>query len=226
MKYDRFPYIATLTRIQLDRLIGRNNVRTIIDVGAYIGETCRNLASLYKGAEVHAIEPSSENCKVLMDESRKRSNIKVHQLAICSHNKEAILYVRSDRKNSGSNTLYSETVDDEKGTFDHETVRCLTFDAFCIQNNIRDIDLLMLNCEGGEFEIFDHALSREMIARVSVLDLSMHGKEFAYITKEFMEKKVEINKFLLGAGFTTVYGQPFTEIESLPFRHIRQVWIK
>ena len=228
MTLDKYPYIRTLLPIQLDRTVGRGNVKTIMDVGAYQGVMCSRLAGRYRFAIVHAIEPYKELLEILTREAEAHKNMSIHQLAISGYDGEAALYVQptGEGRESESNSLYLEFAGDKDAGLRKETVKCLTLSTFCDNNCIGDIDLLIINCEGGEYEIFGHGPSKEIIANSRVIYLSLHGKEFVFLTREYMQKKVDINRFLLDSGFRTVYGELLTDAKSLPTHHIRQVWIR
>lgn len=223
MTLDRFPYIRTLLKVQLDRLVGTSRVRSIVDVGAYEGAGSAALAARYRGAVVHAIEPAPDSFGRLQKRSKNR-NIEPHKLAVCGHDGTSVLHLEVGG-GSQSNSLVSDFV--RKGAKTSELkVKCQTLATFCKQQNIEDIDLLLLNCEGAEYEIFEHTPSQKVIAAVTVLDLMLHGKSFRFLSEEYAKKKLAINRFLLDSGLAPVYGEPLKDYADLPTGHVRQVWVR
>lgn len=217
---EKFPYLNTLIQIQLDRLIGRKKVQTIIDVGAFNGNFDVHLARLYKKAVIHALEPCSVAYEKLCEVSRKYPNVVAHRIAISDVDGAFPLYMETTKELSQSSTLF-----EEKG-MKVEQVTCTTLSIFCSQFGIDNIDLLLLNCEGAEYLILEHGASLRELYRVRVLSLVLHGKDFRFLTQEYVEKKRLINKRLLKMGFKLVYGENLNGLDRLPVSHIQQVWIK
>lgn len=216
---DRFPYIQTLIQIQLGKI---KNVRTIIDVGAYKGEFLKILNSLCPEVTIHAIEPDFKCANVISE--IQNPNIILHRLAITLYDGEVILYSEDKDGPSASNTIYDGLLDDRELT-NKAKVPCMTFKTFCDTEKINDIDLLIINAEGAEYEMFEHESSREMIFRSKIIDLSLHGKSFFFNTKDYAQKRIDINNHLMRNKYKIVYGEIIKDLRMSP-NHIRQVWIK
>lgn len=226
---EKFPYTNMLLEIQLNRLVGSKRVRTIVDVGAFDGSLCSHFSRLYPKAVVHALEPSSKSFRRLSKATKANPCIKIYRLAISDTTGVQTLHVdRSGGKGESSqfDSLFESFVlGKDKATIQCEEVPCSTFDHFCRSENIRVIDLLLLNCEGGEYKLFE-GKELDIFNHVRVLSLALHGKSFLFTSEEYVEKKKRINSFLIRYGFQIVYGEDLNTLKRLPTGHISQVWIR
>lgn len=217
---DRFPYIRTLLQIQLDRL--HKKELTIIDIGAYKGDYEVELAENYPKSKVYAIEPDEKCLKELIKNTQHLNNVIVKKLAINTYNGEVTLYCKKKEVASASNTIYKDMQNGSE--FFEVKVPCITFDSFCDTELIRDIDLLLLNAEGVEYDMFYHEPSLQKILKSAIIDLSMHGKSIDFNTKDYAQKRVHINDVLFNNGFELVYGERLTQPMAYNY-HLRQVWV-
>jgi FkbM family methyltransferase len=223
---EKFPFLNTLVNIQLDRIIGRKNVRTIIDIGAYDGTYCLYMSRLYKEAKIYAIEPSKQTFKLLKRNTSNCPNISRYRLLISDTNERGKLFVESKSKApSQGNSVFADFMN-KKQSVTEESVKSSTLSDFCKDNDIGDIDLLIMNCEGGEYKVFEHASSLLVFERVRILNLALHGKSKLFLSKEYTEKKKYINQCLTIMKFKLVYGNDLNGLDELPKGHIQQLWIR
>lgn len=217
MSVDQYPYIRTLLAAQIKRL----GVRSIYDVGAYTGGTSLALATMFRKVTVRGIEPHPANCAALrLAVQRYRlQNYHVHELAI-SDKVDAYRLTYYTQDGEVTQAACAEALADNKETARSVIVQTTSFAAFCRAHG--EPEMLLLNCEGEEFRIFK--ASRDIIGRVKVLDLSMHGKSFRFTSEEYSRHKVLINEDLAAYGFELLYGELLTNCERVPRGHIRQVW--
>lgn len=212
---DRFPFAKTLLQIQIERL----GCRTVVDIGAYQGHSCVPMASYHEAMQIHAVEPYSASCEMLKQKCIDIDNVTIHQLAI-SNVCERVPLVMPEGKSKTAASLFGVSPNVIE-------VESQTLNVFQIKNRIEQIEVLLMNCEGAEFLIFGHPRSRTLIRnQVRILDLSLHGKEFEFLTKEYAQRKKNINDFLVGCGMHLVYGERITDITRLGTGHIRQVWVR
>ena len=211
---DKYPYIRTLLKIRLEII---QDVKTIIDVGAYLGEFLKDLSQGWPQSTIHAIEPLHD-CAVRIKELNC-SNVIIHEMAISNRNGRENFHYELKEKPTASGSIF------ETDTGLKKEVPCMTFASFCDTNKIEDIDLLLINAEGAEYLMFEDEASREKILRSKIVDLSMHGKNFFFNTKEYAQKRLDINNFMISSGYKIIYGDAITGLSLAP-RHVRQVWIR
>jgi FkbM family methyltransferase len=224
---EKFPYLNTLVKVQLDRVVGRKRVKTIIDIGAYDGSYCLYMSRCYPKAKVYAIEPAHKAFKILKRNTIKRPNINIFRLLISDAEGKNFIFTEAgqNRAFQGSSVFY-DFVSKKVNTNTKEYVKSTTLHTFCCNNNIGDIDLMIMNCEGGEYKIFEDESSLPIIRRVKILKLALHGKSKLFLSDEYTQKKKNINHFLEDSGFSLVYGENLNSLAKLPKKHIQQIWIR
>ncbi len=223
--------LKNLVEIQLDR-IHRDSL-VFVEVGSFDGRHAIHWADDHPKSTVYAIEPCPSNYKVLARNVRNHKNIQPHRVAISDVNDRVKFFITRHPKykdeglTSQSNSLYRNFVCSKQDNLKDESVRVKTrtLDTFCSDENISRIDLLEINCEGGEYRMFPLS-SVGFLAKTNVIDIVFHGKSPEFLHYKFVKKKLAINRMLVNNGFKIIYGQDLNELKKLPLRHIRQVWIR
>lgn len=140
----------------------------ILDIGANIGAfsiyISRYLSS--RSPTIHAIEPSSHNYQYLINniELNGMKNIIPHQLAISSISRLAQLDISSDYD------AYSLLHTPPSPNIKTEQVNVQTLEVFCSKNNINHIDLLKIDIEGGEYQLFrqSHEFIQKNVSQIFI----------------------------------------------------------
>jgi len=143
-----------------------------VDVGAHRGGIAELLIKHNPDTECHLIEPFSRNCKIL-----KNKGFNVNRYAIAGYNGEVSLYYRNDRKGTKSCSIKKSQL--EAYSLKKEKVPCITLDSFC--KNIKQIDVLKMNCEGAEYEIFEAPC--EWLKKTTVIFLQLHAGQGIIMNK-------------------------------------------
>ena len=148
----------------------------VVDVGACAGEFS---AYIYEQAGIiYSIEPYSEHYKELEANIQEfnLTKIKPFNLALFSENGERKLAIGA----RGSHRLATE------GT---EVVKTKTIKTFLEENNIDHVDILKIDIEGGENEVFN-------------IDFAKIAGKFSFIIGEHLAGTPEQN--LLNCGFRKI----------------------
>jgi hypothetical protein len=106
--------------------------RTVVDVGAYVGDS--TLAFARRGASVQAFEPSESYCKFIrrnVAENGYSARVVLHEVGLGE--RKASIQTRHERLNFVEGVQYA------------------------LQHLPRDIDLLKLDCEGAEYHLLGDA---------------------------------------------------------------------
>ncbi len=127
------------------RVIARNNIRTIIDVGANVGQYASVLAAHSKGP-IYSFEPLSSS----FEELKKNAPSQVHPFRYAISDSAGSLKLYARREKSEQATLHQELV---TATTVVETVPVITLDAFIKEHAVKDIDLVKIDTEGHEMEV-------------------------------------------------------------------------
>lgn len=129
------------------RLNKGRSLKTVLDVGANVGQTTRMIKRRFPDAEVQAFEPVRSTCETLQHNVRDLDGVTVHRLAFSDRAGSAVITADA---NSQLNHLVSGAVEESPGT---ERVDTDTLDAFCARRQIDRIDLLKVDAEGADLQV-------------------------------------------------------------------------
>ena len=142
--------------------------RTIVDVGSNMGAFAVYAASRCPTARVYCFEPEERNFGFL------KRNIAANSLdgRVCAYQR-AVASCRGQRNLAVSESPLHSLITEDKGS------RCQKVDCVSLKDIIRDqalekIDLLKVNCEGAEYEIFTD-LVRADFERLPDIRLEYHN---------------------------------------------------
>ena len=161
---DGIEYIV-LREIERDyRLddIGLVKDSTVVDIGAHVGVVSIYLAKKY-GCKVFAYEPSLHNYRRLLDNIKANSLkelIQVFPVAVTNNGREVT--ISEDTNNSGGTNIYSDGYKVESITLKN-IINVILMKYITIDNKI---DLLKIDCEGAEYEIFEDLTPLEHVKAV------------------------------------------------------------
>lgn len=127
-------------------------INTIVDLGANIGIEAIRLSYLYENARVIAVEAEKGNFKKLEKNTANHFQIEPVHAALWSENCELKLIVAEDGNNQGWH-LEKVKVDE-----DYDMVG-LTFSELIKTYDLYSIDILKIDLEGAEIELFDNEFS-------------------------------------------------------------------
>jgi len=140
----------------------------VIDAGAYTGLSSVYFAIRYPDARVIAIEPEKSNFDILLRNIKPFTNIFPIQAALWKEQVELSLY-DPGRGECGYQTLDAEARGDRI-----QRVLGVTVDKVMLDYNIEFIDILKLDIEGAEKEVFE--FSRNWVHKVGVLVVELHDR--------------------------------------------------
>lgn len=120
----------------------------IIDVGANIGVFATYAATRAHGVKVYAYEPFPENVNWLRKniESSRLANVEIHQQAVAGSS--GVRFLQSDPKHWIMHSLSGR-----EANGGDLAVNCVSLDEIIGRHQIKQCDLLKLDCEGSEYEI-------------------------------------------------------------------------
>lgn len=163
----------------------------IFDIGANIGAF-----SIYYNSQVnnqthkiYAIEPSKNNFKYLKKNIilNKAKNIICSRVAIASRNYIAKLDIS---KNVDSYALVRNKMDFRHSKI--ENVKARTIETFCRDNRIDNIDIMKIDIEGSEFEVFKKSIAFIM-KHVRLIFVEVHQLNPHENIKIFSENMIRHN---------------------------------
>ena len=158
------PYSA------IRELTGLLPIKTIVDVGAFEGQTTLQLNSEFPNATIYSIEPYIDAFKKLEKCTKEFPNIHPCNIALSDDGGIRELYIRN--KKAGNSLLKNSDEIDEHivpHTCDitgKQDVSVWRLSSFCNHHNIKTIDILKLDAQGCELDILEGA---SMLLRTSVI---------------------------------------------------------
>jgi FkbM family methyltransferase len=147
-------------------LAGSFEPRTIVDVGANCGMTSVFFANQYPAARIWALEPEPSNYSALVRNARPYPNIVPILAALWSEDGEVEIFSPWPKFTKWGKWGFH--VRSGKGC------RALTLRSLMSEIGIDSIDMLKVDVEGAEIEIFD---SCNWIDKVKVLAIELHDRQ-------------------------------------------------
>jgi FkbM family methyltransferase len=126
---------------------GGKPIKTILDVGANIGQSALYYAALFPKANIFSFEPISATFHELQANVSQQKRIKCFQLALGLQSDSIEVQLQSC---SLWNSLLNSG---QHSTGNQETVQVVSLDEFLDQNMINHIDLLKIDAEGFDLEV-------------------------------------------------------------------------
>lgn len=144
--------------------------RVIVDAGANIGLTSVFYANKYPEAKIVAIEPESSNFEILKKNTESYANVAPVHRALWKENKELSVIDR------GLGHYGFQTVDRPVSDSGDRRGRVLgiTPDKLMADYDLKYIDIMKLDIEGAEVEVFQNPSS--WIDRVGVIVIELHDR--------------------------------------------------
>lgn len=174
-------------RFRLGHDLNKNSI--VFDMGTYKGDFAENIFSKF-GCRVYAFEPVKEFYQIAKERFSKNKKIKVYNFGLWKENREALIYLNED----GSSM---------HGKGEPEKVQFKEIIDFLKREKIKEIDLMEVNIEGGEYELLDYFIKTGLIKKIKNIQIQFHKN-----IKNYKEKRKEIQRQLNKTHFQ-IYCFPF-----------------
>jgi FkbM family methyltransferase len=139
-----------------------DEVNVIVDCGANIGITSLFLASRYPNARIYSIEPNPENFELLKRNTAGEPNIVAIHGAIVGVPRTSVRL--TTHKAAWENFI----TEDDEGL----EVPAVTIEQICTDYRLSRVDLLKVDIEGAEKEMFENS---SFLRRVGFVIVELHG---------------------------------------------------
>ena len=157
------------------------NAKVIVDVGANIGLFSRLMRVINTDAKIIAIEPEDNNYNLL--EKNALENLYVCDKHALWNTNSSLEVVPSVSGEWGFTVRESYNKKDAKG---------ITIEELLKKYDVNYIDILKIDIEGAEFEVFDNS-SDSWIDKVGILIIEMHDRKKKGCTKRVINKMKKHN---------------------------------
>jgi FkbM family methyltransferase len=191
----------------LDRISQHSFINSVLSPGSIVfdfgvnqGEFALNLIEKY-GCRVFAAEPVHE----LFDKIRRHDRLTLHRVAIGENQKSVKLLVNDDDVLS-STVLEHGTAASVLGSKDSlRTVSetCLDLEAFCKLNDVDRVDLVKVDIEGAELDLFE-TTSDEALRSCDQVTVEFHD----YWYPDLAERTSRAKERLCDLGFHMIRFTP------------------
>ena len=192
--------IAVFYQVFMDKEYNFNagfNPGFIIDGGGKVGLGALYFANVYPDAKIVSVEPESDNYNMLIDNTRAYDNIYPIQSGLW--NKSTYLKVKDI--GLGDWGFVVEECDKE----DAETFRALSIADIMTQYQVDEIDILKLDIEGAEKEVFTSNYDR-WLPKTKILIVELHDRMKAGCSSAFIKAMAQYNFTIhpLGENFICI----------------------
>lgn len=155
--------------------------KVIIDAGANIGLASIYFTNKYPGAKILAIEPERSNFELLKENTAPYPNIIPIQAALW-HKNEEINLIDTGLGKVGFMTEMKNSSNSRPNNTCH-AVEAITIDKLMKDYNLKKIDILKMDIEGAEREVFSDTSS--WIEKVDALIVELHERMKAGCNSSF-----------------------------------------
>jgi FkbM family methyltransferase len=154
--------------------LGLDETSIIVDIGAHVGVISMTFAKRH-GCRVYAYEPQPLNFRRLRENialNRLEHLITAHPYAVTGNGRTVTISI--DERNSGGGSIYKNT---------GARAMSVTLQDILIAVGGR-IDLLKIDCEGAEYEIFEGA----DLSGIKAIRAEFHGENAAALLQSVWER--------------------------------------
>ncbi|MCX5706430.1 MAG: FkbM family methyltransferase [Candidatus Omnitrophica bacterium] len=162
-----------------------NKSSIIVDIGSGRGQFINMMVEMYPYSQFILIEPNPDSAKVLSQEFKTNTNVKILAAAVGARSEKSVSFYLSETFQFDSLDKSLSDLGGVRKDRSEVTVRMITLrDVFSIFN-LQKIDFLKIDAEGAELDILENFSSYdfEMISQISC--------EFHDFLKPSLRKEVE-----------------------------------
>ena len=153
-----------------------SNVKSIIDAGANIGLAAIYFSEVFPDSTIISIEPETSNFELL------KRNVSFNKSVFCENaavwDKEEILHIKNP-ESSPSSFMVETTNEKGKDTF----FNALTISSLMMKYNWSDVDIVKMDIEGAEKEIFSNKNCFDWLSKTKLLIIELHDNYKPNCTK-------------------------------------------
>lgn len=138
-----------------------NDQSVVFDVGGYKGEFAGDIFCKYN-ATIYVFEPIKSFFKIIQNKFIKNHKVKIYNFGLAGNDGQMQI---SMSDNASSVFLKTE---------DSETIHLKSIVNFIRENNIKTVDLVKINIEGGEYELLESLIENNLIGIFKNIQVQFH----------------------------------------------------
>ncbi len=173
----------------------------VLDLGAHIGVFTIYATATARNVVVYAYEPYPDSCAALKRNVRlnqREETVHCFAAAVASETGTRSLYL------GGGQFFFPSVVGTNKGEeVEQVAVPCTTLMEIMESNHLEHVDLLKMDCEGGEYEIL-YSTPPSHLEKIAAIRMEYHDLDGH-------KRNVEgLKRFFTGSGFTVTHVKPIS----------------
>ena len=142
--------------------------KLILDCGGNIGCSAVFFANVYPNAQIYSVEPEIRNFKMLTYNTIFYD--KVHPINAALWDKETFIKIADENADTNGYMTIETTADDS------DALKTTTVSKLLAESGFDEIDLLKIDIEGAEKEVFSAPNVDEWLSKVKVLVIELHDR--------------------------------------------------
>jgi len=133
----------------------------VFDLGGYEGQWASDISAMYC-CRIHVFEPVPQFADRIARRFAKNPRIQVHRLGLAGSSRSERICVSAD-----GSSIY-------KHSSDGPEIQLIKAGEFIKTHNLRPIDLMKINIEGGEYELLEHLIEEGLVADIANIQVQFH----------------------------------------------------
>ncbi len=171
--------------------------KLILDCGGNIGCAAVYFANKYPTAQIYSVEPERDNFKLLKFNTTFYDNI--HPIKSALWDKETFIRVEDRGFGTWGFMTFETTAEDE------DSFRTITVSKLLRASGFDEIDLLKIDIEGAEKEVFSAPNVDEWLSKVKVLVIELHDRMKRGCSYEFFKAVSKYKWFFAFRGENLIF---------------------
>jgi FkbM family methyltransferase len=128
-------------------------IKTVLDIGSLNGIESVKFSEKIPNCSIHTFEPNLESYKNILISTEGIENIKAHNIAASDFDGTSDFFITYE--NMGGSSLLEPAILHKTGSnIEKTTADVVRLDRWCLDNNIKDINILWIDAQGSELNIF------------------------------------------------------------------------
>ena len=166
--YDTSVIVQNFQKQEYGFTINNFQPELIVDCGGNIGTSAVFFANKYPDAQIYCVEPEKENFRLLHYNTTFYDNI--HLIKSAVWDKETFIKVLEEGRHPTDYMTIETTADDPAA------MKTVTISKILAESGFDEIDLLKIDIEGAEKEVFSASDVDEWLSKVKVLTVELHDR--------------------------------------------------
>ena len=171
--------------------------KLILDCGGNIGCAAVYFANKYPTAQIYSVEPEKDNFKLLKFNTAFYDNI--YPINSALWDKETFIRVEDRGYGTWGFMTFETTAENE------ESFQTTTVSKLLAESGFDEIDLLKIDIEGAEKEVFGAPNVDEWLSKVKVLVIELHDRMKRGCSYEFFKAVSKYNWFFAFRGENLIF---------------------